>query len=50
MEDDELYKDVIKSAKTLLKKDFNTDKDAPIQDKYDLKSLLRLMMEQDFPS
>ncbi len=42
MESDEFYNDVIKSAKTLLKKDFNLDKDINIDNKYDLKSLLRL--------
>ena len=44
MEDDELYKDVVKSAKTIFKKDFNMDKDINVDDKYDLKSVLRLLI------
>jgi len=44
MEDDELYDNLIKSAKTLFKRDFNVDKDININDKYDFKSILRLLI------
>jgi hypothetical protein len=47
MEDDELYADLIKSTKNLLKKDFGINQEIASEDlRYDLKSIVRKAIEQ----
>ena len=47
MEDDELYADLIKSTKNLLKKDFGINQEIASEDlRYDLKSIVRKAIER----
>ena len=49
MEDDELYADLIKSTKNLLKKDFGINQEIALEDlRYDLKSILRKAINNNF--
>ena len=45
MNDDELYQDTIKSAKTLIKNDFGIDVDMTHNDKLDFKSIIRQIIK-----
>ena len=49
MEDDELYADLIKSTKNLLKKDFGINQEIASEDlRYDLKSIVRKAINNNF--
>ncbi|MFP3158890.1 MAG: hypothetical protein RXR65_03875, partial [Hydrogenobaculum sp.] len=49
MEDDELYADLIKSTKNLLKKDFGINQEINLEDlRYDLKSIVRKAINNNF--
>lgn len=49
MEDNELYADLIKSTKNLLKKDFGINQEIASEDlRYDLKSIVRKAINNNF--